>query len=74
MARTIMQEHSPEDQRGRMMAFYAFSFMGAGPIGALISGYLVAWFGPSSALAIASLAMFAVVISVRLRSDLWKLT
>jgi len=48
--------------------------MGAGPIGALISGYLVAWFGPSSALAIASLAMFAVVISVRLRSDLWKLT
>ncbi|MBT5462397.1 MAG: MFS transporter, partial [Gammaproteobacteria bacterium] len=51
MARTIMQEQSDEHQRGRMMGFYAFSFMGSGPIGALLSGYLVAWFGPSTSLA-----------------------
>jgi MFS family permease len=51
MARTIMQEQSDEHQRGRMMGFYAFSFMGSGPIGALLSGYLVAWFGPSASLA-----------------------
>jgi len=31
MARTIMQEQSDEHQRGRMMGFYAFSFMGSGP-------------------------------------------
>jgi MFS family permease len=73
MARTIMQEHSPEDQRSRMMAFYAFSFMGAGPLGALVTGYLVTWVGPSSALAIASLTMLLVVILVRIRSNLWQL-
>ena len=64
MARTIMQEQSDEHQRGRMMGFYAFSFMGSGPIGALLSGYLVAWFGPSTSLAIASLCMFVVVVLV----------
>jgi MFS family permease len=49
MARTVMQEMAPVDQRARIMAFFSFSFMGAGPIGALLSGYLVTWFGPSTA-------------------------
>ena len=73
MSRTIMQEHSPEDQRGRMMAFYGFSFMGSGPIGAVLCGYLVAWFGASSALAIAASLMFLVVILVYWKSSLWDL-
>jgi len=73
MARTIMQEQSDEHQRGRMMGFYAFSFMGSGPIGALLSGYLVAWFGPSTSLAIASLSMFIVVVLVGTQSNLWHL-
>lgn len=74
MARTIMQEQSDEHQRGRMMGFYAFSFMGSGPIGALLSGYLVAWFGPSTSLAIASLSMFVVVVLVGTQSNLWHLS
>ena len=74
MARTIMQEQSDEHQRGRMMGFYAFSFMGSGPIGALLSGYLVAWFGPSTSLAIASLCMFVVVMLVGTQSNLWHLS
>ena len=74
MARTIMQEQSDEHQRGRMMGFYAFSFMGSGPIGALLSGYLVAWFGPSTSLAIASLCMFVVVVLVGTQSNLWHLS
>jgi MFS family permease len=74
MARTIMQEQSDEHQRGRMMGFYAFSFMGSGPIGALLSGYLVTWFGPSITLAIASLSMFVVVVLVGTRSNLWHLS
>ena len=73
MSRTIMQEQSPEDQRGRMMAFYGFSFMGSGPIGALFCGYLVSWFGASSALAIAALLMFTVVVLVYWKSSLWDL-
>ena len=74
MARTIMQEQSDEHQRGRMMGFYAFSFMGSGPIGALLSGYLVGWFGPSTSLAIASLCMFVVVVLVGTQSNLWHLS
>ncbi|MFN3236742.1 MAG: MFS transporter [Pseudomonadales bacterium] len=73
MSRTIMQELAPETQRARMMAFYSFSFMGAGPIGAVVSGYLVEWFGASQALLISSTAMFMVVMTVALRSPLWLL-
>lgn len=73
MSRTIMQEQAPENQRARMMAFYSFSFMGSGPIGAIFCGYLVIWFGPAMALIIASMLMLAVVIMVGFSSQLWKL-
>ena len=73
MSRTIMQEQAPQDQRARMMAFYAFSFMGSGPIGAIFSGYLVEWFGPVMALSIASMLMLVVVAIVGLTSQLWNL-
>jgi MFS family permease len=73
MSRTIMQEQAPEDQRARMMAFYAFSFMGSGPVGAVLSGYLVEWFGPVTALTISSVMMLLVVTLVGLSSQLWNL-
>ncbi len=73
MARTVMQEQSPPDQRGRMMAFFSFSFMGSGPLGALLSGYLCDWLGPSEALIFSSTCMLVVVVFVSLRSSLWKL-
>jgi len=56
-----------------MMAFYAFSFMGAGPLGALLSGYLVTWFGPLAALQFSSAAMFIVSIFVFVEGHLWNL-
>ena len=73
MSRTIMQEQAPEDQRARMMAFYAFSFMGSGPIGAIFCGYLVEWLGPVQALTIASTLMLLVVAIVGLTSQLWNM-
>ena len=73
MSRTVMQELAPPDQRARMMAFYAFSLMGSGPVGALLSGYLVEWYGPATALIISSFAMLTVVTYVSLTSTLWKL-
>ena len=36
-----MQEQAPANQRGRVMSFHSLSFMGAGPVGALLCGYLV---------------------------------
>ena len=73
MSRTIMQEHAPADQRARMMAFYALSFMGAGPLGALLSGYLVTWFGPLVALRLSAGAMLIVSLIVFLEGNLWRL-
>ena len=73
MSRTIMQEHAPADQRARMMAFYALSFMGAGPLGALLSGYLVTWFGPLIALRLSAGAMLIVSLIVFLEGNLWRL-
>lgn len=73
MSRTIMQEQAPANQRARMMAFYSFSFMGSGPIGAIFCGYLVVWLGPAMALTIASMSMLIVVIMVSLISQLWNL-
>ncbi len=61
MARTIMQEQAPYDQRGRVMAFFSFSFMGAGPFGALLAGALVERWGPGNALAAAACSMFVVL-------------
>jgi MFS family permease len=73
MARTIMQEQAPESQRGRVMSFYAFSFMGAGPLGAVVNGYLVEQFGPQNALLLAGGAMAVVVLVVAAGSRLWVL-
>lgn len=73
MARTIMQEQAPEDQRGRIMAFHSFSFMGAGPIGALFSGFLVGQVGPASALIISAVLMMTVMLILAITSSLWRL-
>lgn len=73
MSRTIMQEQAPANQRARMMAFFSFSFMGSGPLGALLSGFLCEWVNPSNALIISSVAMLIVVILVGFTSSLWQL-
>ena len=73
MARTIMQEEAPANQRSRVMSFYSFAFMGSGPIGALVNGFLVQWIGPRGALAIASFVMFAVIALIATKSRLWQL-
>ena len=74
MSRTIMQEAAPDDQRGRVMAFFSFSFMGAGPLGALVAGYLVGWVGPPIALFISSATLMVVIVAVALTSSLWNMT
>lgn len=73
MSRAIMQEAAPSGQRGRVMAFFSFSFMGAGPVGALLCGQLVAALGARLALAVACAALMVVVIVVANTSALWNL-
>ena len=67
MARTIMQEDAPPGQAGRVMSFFSFSLLGAGPLGALASGYLVSWVGPELALVASASAMLTVLAVVGVR-------
>lgn len=64
MARTVMQEDAPPAQAGRVMSFFSFSLLGAGPLGALACGYLVSWLGPGHALMVAAGVMGTVVAGV----------
>jgi MFS family permease len=73
MSRTIMQEQAPAALRGRVMSFYSFSFMGAGPLGALFSGFLVNRVGPQPALLISAVTMFVVIALVACASEMWRL-
>ena len=71
MSRTLMQELAPPAQRARVMSFYSFSFMGAGPLGTLLCGYLAAAYGPQLAIVICGAAMVATVLIIRFVSEIW---
>jgi len=47
--------------------------MGAGPLGALFSGFMVELFGAQVALVTSSFLMFVVILLVRIFSNLWTL-
>jgi MFS family permease len=72
MSRTLMQELAPAAQRSRVMSFYAFSFMGAGPLGTLFCGYLSELVGPQMAIQIAGALMLTVTLTIALTSQLWR--
>lgn len=73
MSRSIMQEQAPAAQRGRIMAFFSLSFMGAGLMGSLLNGYLVEYLDAEGALLVACFGLLISVTLVRLLSPLWGL-
>ena len=72
MSRTLMQELAPPAQRARVMSFYAFSFMGAGPLGTLFCGYLAASIGPQNAIIVCATMMLCVSVVMRFATGLWQ--
>ena len=72
MSRTIMQQTAPPALRARVMSFYAFSFMGAGPLGALWAGYMSDLLGPQMAIVISSAGMASLALLMTFVSPLWK--
>ena len=71
MCRTIMQELAPPEQRSRVMGFFGFSFMGTGPIGALLVGYLAQYFGPQESIFICALSMLTTILVVSQTTKIW---
>ena len=71
MSRTLMQQTAPPALRARVMSFYAFSFMGAGPLGALWAGSLADAFGPQQAIMISAGCMALLALIMGVMSPLW---
>jgi MFS family permease len=53
---TLLQTVTDEDKRGRVMSFYTMAFMGMGPFGALLSGWLAESVGVQWTVAIGGIA------------------
>ena len=72
--RTLFQEHATPASRGRVLAFYTLTFMGAsGVIGAPLAGLLNAQLGPLGALGACGAMMAVVVGAVSIFTDVRKL-
>jgi predicted MFS family arabinose efflux permease len=56
---TILQTIVEEDKRGRVMSFYTMAFLGAAPLGSLLTGYLARSFGPRNTFLISGLVCVA---------------
>ena len=71
MGRTILQTLSPKESRGRMISVYQLALFGCAPLGALLAGYAIEWWGVLNVLklsGIASLLAFAMTLLTR---SLW---
>ena len=64
-ANSRIQKTTPDLLRGRVMAFYAQSVMGTGPIGATLAGVLASLLGPAAAMAIGAGIAGTVLLVVR---------
>jgi MFS family permease len=60
-ANTMLQMHSPDDLRGRVMSVYGVMFMGFAPIGSFQAGVIAQHFGAPVALVIGSAVMALTV-------------
>jgi MFS family permease len=59
--RTLFHLHAPEAQRATLLGLYVLGILGAGPLGSLLSGVLVAKLGAHGALAVQAGLMLALV-------------
>lgn len=71
-SRTLFQLHAPAQQLGRVLSVYTFGLMGAAPVGATLSGLLVASVGPRATCALSGTGMLAFVTAVALLSQIRK--
>ncbi|TNE58296.1 MAG: MFS transporter [Alphaproteobacteria bacterium] len=73
LGRTIIQEAAPASHRSRIMAAYQMGFMGGGPIGALIIGFLIDGYDAKIAVLFPAGAMSLFLLLIALASPLWRI-
>lgn len=73
LGRTIIQEAAPATHRARLMAAYQMGFMGGGPIGALMIGFLIDGYGTRMSVLFPAAGMTIFLIFILLKSELWNI-
>jgi len=69
LTNTLLQTIAPDELRGRVVAFYAWAFLGLGPFGALQAGMVAEKLGTPTALAIGGTACLVSAVGLLLRSN-----
>jgi MFS family permease len=59
---TSVQEHVPDELRGRVMAVYSLVFQGLFPVGGLEIGFLAERFGPAAAVRVNAFALIGITL------------
>ena len=60
----LVQQQSPPDMRGRLLALSAVAFLGSTPIGGPVTGLIADWAGPEWSLAYGSLLSLLILVIV----------
>ena len=73
MGRTVVQIEAPEHARARVLALYNLGFLGAAPIGAILTGLTAERVGPQQATGIFAAMMFVFTIWFILRTPVMQI-
>ena len=57
---SLVQELAPDALRGRVLSIFGLAFRGGGPLGSLVAGVLVRWFGAPLVMAVYSALLLAI--------------
>ncbi len=68
LTNTLVQTLAPDELRSRVVAFYAWAFVGLSPFGALQAGAVAEWLGAGTAIAMGGTVTAAVAVAMVLRS------
>jgi MFS family permease len=71
MSRSIVQEASPETHRARLMSVYSLGMMGGMPIGSLLMGWSVGYFGARTTILVPVAGMAVVQLALLAWTRLW---
>lgn len=64
LGRGLVQQHAPEESRGRVLSIFTLGMMGGGPLGAVAYGFLAKEMGPHTAILVPGLMMLVLVGAV----------
>ena len=73
ISRTITQTFAKESHRGRILSIYSLAIFSAGPLGALICGFIIDNFGIANNVIITSSAAFIALIMLSLKTEIIKI-